>query len=214
MSFFFAPQNMPFAVALLVMLFIAVLEGALVVIGAGLSQFIDSLLPDIDIDADVDAPNGVSRLLAWLRVGEVPVLILLVIFLTVFGLTGLTVQYLLSSTTGWLLPSLVAAVPAMIAALPGTRFAGGLLGKVLLKDETEAIGTTDFIGQVVTITLGSSKQGSAAEARFRDRFGTTHYLMVEPDSDEVFAQGEQMLLVRRQGSVFFGIRAGNAHLTN
>ena len=214
MSFFFAPQNMPFAVALLVMLFIAVLEGVLVVIGAGLSQFIDNLLPDIDIDADVDAPNGVSRLLAWLRVGEVPVLILLIIFLTVFGLTGLTVQYLLSSSTGWLLPAVVASVPALVAALPGTRLAGGMLGKVLLKDETEAIGSTDFIGQVVTITLGSSKQGSAAEARFRDRFGTTHYLMVEPDSDEVFAQGEQMLLVRRQGSVFFGIRAENAHLTN
>lgn len=214
MSFFFAPQNMPFAVALLVMLFIAVLEGVLVVIGAGLSQFIDNLLPDIDIDADVDAPNGVSRLLAWLRVGEVPVLILLIIFLTVFGLTGLTVQYLLSSSTGWLLPAVVASVPALVAALPGTRLAGGMLGKVLLKDETEAIGATDFIGQVVTITLGSSKQGSAAEARFRDRFGTTHYLMVEPDSDEVFAQGEQMLLVRRQGSVFFGIRAENAHLTN
>ena len=59
MDFLFAPQNLPFAVAIGVMLGIAVLEGVLTVIGLGFSSLLDNLLPDgladLDLDADVDA---------------------------------------------------------------------------------------------------------------------------------------------------------------
>jgi len=214
MDFFFATENLPFAVALLVVLFIAILEGVLVLIGAGFSEFLEGLMPDLELDADIATPNAVSRLLAWLRVGQVPVLILLIIFLTAFGISGFTLQHLLSGAIGWMLPAFIAAIPAFFVALPVTRLSGGILGKWVIKDETQAINSTDFIGQVVTITLGTSAPGSAAEARFRDKFGTTHYLMVEPDTDEMFAQGQQLLLVRQQGSIFFGIAAGNTNLTD
>lgn len=213
MTFLFSDGNYPFALALTLMLIIAVLEGVLTVIGAGLSQILDNLLPDVDLDVDADMPNGgLSRFLAWLRVGQVPVLILLIIFLTVFGISGIVLQSLLLNSIGFMLPSLLAAIPAAALALPGTRACAGLLGKWVMKDETEAISSTDFIGQVVTITLGEARSGSPAEARFRDRFGTTHYLMVEPDNDEVFHQGEQMLLVTQSGATYRGIRPQNNNL--
>ena len=54
MEFLFADNNMPFSIALMLMLIIAVMEGALTLIGLGMSQALDSLLPDLDIDADID----------------------------------------------------------------------------------------------------------------------------------------------------------------
>ena len=213
MTFLFSDGNYPFALALTLMLIIAVLEGVLTLIGAGLSQMLDNLLPSVDLSVDTDMPApGISRFLAWLRVGQVPVLILLIVFLTLFGVSGVVLQSLLQNILGFTLPSVLAVIPAMAIALPGTRASAGLMGKWVIKDETEAISSADFIGQVVVITLGESRSGSPAEARFRDRFGTTHYLMVEPDNDEAFKQGEHMLLVAQSGAVYRGIRPANSNL--
>ncbi|GGC06974.1 hypothetical protein GCM10011352_36550 [Marinobacterium zhoushanense] len=213
MAFLFADANYPFAVALVLMLIIAVLEGALVVIGLGLSQFVDALLPEVDLSIDGDAPNlGLSRFLAWLRIGQVPVLIILVLLLMLFGLSGVALQSLMQSTLGFTLPAIVAAVPALAVALPLTRLLAGTLGKVLLKDETEAVSSASFIGQIATITLGEAREGSPAEARLRDRFGTTHYMMVEPDDGESYGAGESVLLVQKQGAVYRCIRSDNQHL--
>lgn len=213
MTFLFADGNYPFAVALVLMLFIAVLEGVLVLIGLGLSQFIDAMLPSIDLSAEGEVPNvGLSRFLAWLRIGQVPVLIILVLLLLLFGLGGVAIQSLMLSTLGFMLPSLVAAIPALIVALVLTRLLTGILSKVLLKDETEAISSASFIGQVAMITLGEAREGSPAEARLRDRFGTTHYMMVEPDNGEFYRAGDNVLLVQKRGAVYRCIRSDNQHL--
>jgi hypothetical protein len=142
----------------------------------------------------------------------VPVLIILVMLLMFFGLSGVVLQSLFMSAFGFMLPAIVAVVPALAVALPLTRLLTGLLGKVLLKDETEAVSSASFIGQVATITLGEARQGSPAEARFRDQFGTTHYLMVEPDADEIYRAGDSVLLVQQKGAVYQCIRPDNQHL--
>ena len=49
-EFLTASANLPFTVALTVMLFIAFLEGVGTVLGFAFSSLLDSLLPDIDID--------------------------------------------------------------------------------------------------------------------------------------------------------------------
>lgn len=211
MTFFFAPENIPFASALCIMLLIALMEGVLTIIGFGLSRVLDNLIPETDFDVDISELNGLSKILAWLRVGQIPLLILIVIFLTVFGLSGFIIQYILLESFGWMLPALLISVPAFYLGLQGARTLGGILGKWMLKDETQAIKKADFIGQTVTLTLGTCSVGSAAEAKFKDRFGTTHYLMVEPDADETFYQGEELLLVRYEGNTFYGIRAVNKH---
>lgn len=213
MTFLLSDGNYLFTGALMLMLVLALLEGALSVLGAGMSQVIDGILPDVNIGVDGELPDGgISRLLSWIRVGRVPFIMLLVIFLTAFGLAGLAMQSLLAHLVNWLLPAWLAWLPVMFVALPVTRFGAGLLSRCLLKDETQAISGQDFIGHVAQITVGEARRGSPAEARFRDQYGTTHYLMVEPDSDETFVQGDSLLLVSQQGSSYLGIRPANSHL--
>jgi hypothetical protein len=212
MNFLLASQNMPFTVALAVMLIIAFLEGAGTLLGAGIFRFIDSLLPELDIDADMDSPDfessGLfSKLLSWLRIGEVPVIMLLVIFLTAFGLIGLGLQSFAQKTLGSLLPGPFASIPAVLLGFPIVRLCGGILGKLMPKDETEAVAETSFIGRIAVITLGNASPGNPAEAKLRDKFGQTHYVMVEPDeSDERFENGTQVVLVSQQGAIFKAVR--------
>ena len=104
-----ASNNLPFTVALLVMLVIAAMEGVALLLGAGLSDVFDAMIPDMDIDLDVgvDATgaSAFTRLLGWLHVGRVPVLMLLIVFLTAFGLIGLTLQSMVRGVIGGYLPT-------------------------------------------------------------------------------------------------------------
>ena len=68
-----APANLPFAVSLVLMLLIGLVEA----IGLGGAVA-------LEFDADVDAGP-----LGWLGLGQVPLLIILVVFLALFGIIGL-----------------------------------------------------------------------------------------------------------------------------
>jgi hypothetical protein len=210
-----ASENLPFTVALAVMFGIALLEGITTVFGAGFSAVLDTLIPEFDVDVDLDGPevrtpNMVSRLLGWLRVGQVPILMLLVIFLTAFGLLGLGIQSITHGVIGTYAPGWLASIPAVVLATPMVRVCGGLLERFMPKDETEAVSLDSFVGRIALITLGTAEKGSAAQARLKDRFGQSHYVMVEPETDkDVFEQGEQVLLIKKVNSVFLAIRNTN-----
>lgn len=210
MGFLLQDGNQLFTGALLLMLMIAVLEGVMTLIGVGLSDFLDNLLPDFDIDVDIPdsgLSGGLTNLLGWLRFGEVPALILLVSFLVTFGISGLLVQMFVQAYLGSVLSTWVLAIPVLILALPQVRFFGNLMRKYAIGDETEAVGRDSFVGRMAVITLGEAMPGSPAEARFRDEFGTTHYVMVEPyDEGEVFSEGQQVVLVEEHGAGFRVIR--------
>ena len=213
-----ADTSLPFTVSLIVVVIFAVLEGVTSLVGAGLSEMVDALLPDMsadlhmdvdaDVDADMHADGGghvplVSQFLGWLRVGEVPVMMLLVIFLTVFGLSGLSIQAVMRDLTGSYLSAGVASIPALAISLPSLHFLGGALAVVLPKDETEAVSTDSFVGREATITLGTARHGSPAEAKLQDEFGQTHYFLVEPEVAGVeYAQGTVVRLTERDGAVF------------
>ncbi|QIL90611.1 YqiJ family protein [Microbulbifer harenosus] len=214
MAFFLQDGNQLFTGALVLMLMIAVLEGVMTLIGAGISDMLDNLLPDVDLDTpDTEAGGVLTKLLGWLRFGEVPALILLVAFLVGFGVTGLLIQMIVDSLFGLLLPGWLLAVPVFMLALPQVRFVGNLLRRFAVGDETEAVGRKSFVGRVAVITIGEAAPGSPAEARFSDEFGTTHYVMVEPDDGETFSQGEKVLLVEDCGARFRVIRPASQHLT-
>lgn len=229
-EFVTAEQNLPFSVALAVMFGIAILEGVMTVIGFGLSNAIESALPDHDFDAQADfhptgevhgdvhgeigSQSAFSRLLSWFRVGKVPVLMLFVVFLTAFGLIGLAVQGFIHGVSGSMLPASIASIPAFLLALPVVRLMGSIIATIMPQDETEAVGRDALIGRVAIITLGSARQGHAAEARVQDMHGTNHYVMVEPDLDEEFKRGDQVLLVRDDGSTFSVIKNTTSSLVD
>lgn len=214
------PENSWFSIALVVMLGIALLEGLMSVLGMAMSSLLDGLLPEFDTsldsgDVNIHPATGISRFLSWLRVGKVPVLMLLIVFLTSFGLTGLMLQSFFDATFGFLLPAYLAAVPVLLVTLPVVRLIGGLIEKIMPGDETEAVSDGSLVGRTAVITLGTAKVGSPAQAKLKDKFGTAHYLMVEPDTNEVqFATGSEVLLVKKDGHVFRVIGVENQNLSD
>jgi len=249
-AFLLAEGNLPFAVALGLMLVIAALEGTMTLLGAGMSEAIDALLPDsmggVDIDADIDfdadadidfhsmadgpgvdfghtelnapdviATSALSRLLGWLCIGKVPVLVLLVVFLTIFGLSGLIIQSFVHQVTGSVLPSSLASIPALLISVPCVRYIGLGLSKLIPKDESSAVSSGSFIGRIGRITVGTAKRDHPAEAKLSDQHGQTHYVMVEPDDDnEQISTGTDVLLVARKGNIFQVIKNTNAAMVD
>ena len=184
-------------------------------IGMGFSSMIETFIPnfDIDVDADVDldhpditATGILTKTFGWFRIGQVPFLIILIAFLTIFGLGGLLLQSVCIKITGHLLSGLIASAITFPLSLPPVRFITGIIAKIMPKDETEAVDEKSFIGRVAVITLGKATKNSPAQAKLKDKFSTTHYVMVEPDvKDEEFGQGDQVLIVKQTSSGYTAI---------
>ena len=201
--------NVAFTGALAVMLLIAAVEGVGALLGTSISEHLRSLLPETDLNAnlEIDASEAIvspfRKALAWLRVGQVPVLMLLVAFLTIFGLGGLVLQSVVMEVLGRYLPSGIAVPVAFAGSLLPLRAAGGVIARVIPLDETDAVTEDSFIGSVATITLGTARRGEPAEAKLRDVHGHTHYVMVEPDDPQAsFAAPKEVLIVRRLNNRF------------
>jgi hypothetical protein len=201
-----APESLPFAVALAVVLGIAVLEGAALALGIGGSGIAELLPDDAGAGADgagADGAGAVSRFTAWLHVGRLPLPMLLVVALTGFGVGGLAVQAAASGLLGRPLPAMLAVLPALALAVPATRFAGGFLARIMPREETDALPAASLVGRIGIITIGTARPGHPAEARVRDGRGTTHYQMVEPlEAGDAFPAGSAVLLVSHEGAVF------------
>lgn len=197
LEFLSAPENLPFAVALVLMLMI----GAVEAIGLGVGA--------VGIDAHGDVHGDAGDLLGWLGVGRIPLLMVIVVLLALFGLIGLTAQQLAEALTGRPFSPWIAAPAAFVAALPLTGFCSRGLARILPGDETTAIPLGELIGRRATITVGTARVGCPARASVRDRHGLTHYVMVEPTDDRLsVGEGGSVLLVRREGDVFIGLAEG------
>lgn len=195
-EFVLAPENLPFSVALLLMLMI----GALEALGLGASAV------HLDAHADVHADGD---LLGWLGVGTVPLLILIVVLLALFGLVGLAGQQLAAALLGSPLSPWIAAPVALAAALPLTGYVARALARILPHDETTAVGLDSLIGRRATVTVGVARPGSPARARVRDIHGQVHHLMVEPTDERTSVPaGGTLLLVSREGDIFIGLAEG------
>ena len=210
------PGFVPFAASLLLMVLIGTVELFGLLVGASVSQALDGMLPDMPGAELHGSSSALAQALDWLHVGRIPALVVLVVFLTSFGVLGLLLQGALNGLVGIPLPSLL-AVPAVFAAsLPATRAVSGGIARIWPGDETSAVSPDSFVGSLAVITIGEARQGSAAEARLCDAHGQSHYLMVEPDDpQEVLRQGESVLVVRRAGAArFIAIRNPNPLLSD
>lgn len=205
LGFLLSGDNVPFVAALALMLLIGIAEAVGLGGGLALGDGIDA--PDGDIN--VETPS----LLSWINVGRLPLLMLIVVFLFAFGLTGLIGQQIVAAVLGRTAPWLFAVPVALAAALPVTRLFGRGVAKIMPRDETSAVSRDSLVGRVAVIVTGEARQASAAQARVRDPHGQAHYVMVEPDdTDDVFAEGASVLLVRHAGAKYYAIRNTSASL--
>lgn len=218
-EFLLASENVPFATAIALMLIIGAFEGVGVLLGMGLSDLLDSFIPDFELDKDVEvgelgSQNALSRLLGWLKVGKVPILMLLVVFLFAFGAVGYTLNFVATELFGLLLPTLVSVPVAVLVALPFTRAGGALLEAIMPRDESSAVSVDTLIGRIATITIGTASAAMAAEAKVQDMHGTVHYVRVRPETGHgPFTSQDALLLVRREGIEFVVIDANSVGST-
>lgn len=178
-----------------------------------------SLPADLEVvganaDASVAGPGLFGRILGWLCFGRVPAMIILVIFLTGFGIAGYLLQSVVHSVSGWLLPGPIAAAAAVFGAFPFTRVTALGLSKVMPKDESDAVSRTTFVGKPALVVQGNAQKGLPAQARLKDHTGQSHYVQVEPDVEgEVLEQGAEIIIVRQNGAGYTAIRNTNATLS-
>jgi hypothetical protein len=199
LDFIIAPENLPFSVALLLMLLI----GAVEAFGLGISAV------ELDADTDIHADGG--GLLGWLGVGKVPLLMLLVVLLALFGTIGIALQQAVTALAGAPLAPALAAAIAFVASLPLLGISARGLARIMPGDETTAVSLDSLLGKRATVTVGTARRNSPAQARVRDVHGQSHYVMIEPNDDaQAIGEGETALLVRREGDIFIGLIEGDA----
>ncbi|MGV6840080.1 MAG: YqiJ family protein [Planktomarina sp.] len=226
---FLMPESIIFAVCLAVVAGLFVLEILTALLGGSILG-IGSDAPDVDLDLDADfdfsaeAPEGVelgaddaipeidtgdagtSGIFTWIGARDVPFLIWLVSFLTLFGLFGLILQSIFMGIFGGPLPALIACVAAFVPALAVTRVIANWVALIMPKTETTAIRARHLGGSRGTVTQGTASRGRPAEVKIKDRHGNIHYMRVEPLYDEeIFEQGSDVTLIRKRGDKFYVI---------
>lgn len=190
-----APETWPFGAALVIMVGLAIVEGAGLLFAASPSIWLHNALPDL--------PDSIEGPLGWLHLGKVPLLVLFILFLAGFAVAGYVVQATAQAICGHLLPSWLAALPALLAGMSTLSGVGALIARIAPGDETSAISELALIGRSGVITAGIARAGMAAEAKVRDAQGRNHYVLVEPDlPEQTFAEGSAILLVRKAGVRF------------
>jgi hypothetical protein len=200
-EFLLLDQNIPFMVALLIVLMVAALEVAGALIGINSAVWFDALDGDAAVDGLFEPPLPKSHiltlLLAWLRMPRVPALVLLLILLLHFGASGLLMQSFSLAYLGRLQPLLLAIPSALAVALPLSYLTTQMVVRLIPQDCSSAISWYALVGVKAEITLGQASAGFPARAKARDATGKMHYFMVEPEDPlETFMCGDQVLLVR------------------
>ncbi|WP_420013103.1 YqiJ family protein [Tateyamaria sp.] len=222
---FTSPASLPFAIALTVVAGLFVLEIMSALIGGSILG-VGSDAPDLDVDVDFDLSadldgaeievdpgteaidTGASSggVFTWIGARDVPFLIWLVSFLTMFGLIGLMLQSAVNGLIGAALPAALAAILAAVPALAVTRIIANWVALIMPKTETTALKARHMGGYRGTITQGTAARGKPAEVKIKDRHDNTHYLRVEPLHDgDVFPVGSDVTLIRKRGDKFFVI---------
>ena len=213
-----SPGATLFSIALAIVIGLFVLELLSAFLGSSILG-VGTDAPDVDMDADFDMTvelesevgMGVegaeaTGLFTWIGARDVPFLIWLVSFLTMFGLFGLILQSLSTGLTGSQLPSTLAVVLVFVPALGITRVIANWVALLMPKTLTTAIRTRHLGGHHGVITQGTAERGKPAEVKIRDRHGNFHYLRVEPLHDDAqFPQGSYVTLIRKRGDKFFVI---------
>jgi membrane protein implicated in regulation of membrane protease activity len=205
MQLFLAPECLPFAIAAVMLAALTGIEVICLLLGFSLGEAIDKALPDDH--------GGVLGLLSWLNVGGVPILILIMLFLGIFAMTGFVIQSVAHAF--WApLPATLAALPAFVLALPVVRASSRTVARIVPRDESYAVDVSEFIGRSAEVVVGPLDQGLPGRVRVKDQHGNWHSLRARAArSEDPIAIGATVLLVDHVSNVYIAIRAPSDILT-
>lgn len=197
-DFLVAGPNVPFLVAACLVVAIFLLEAISMVLGHSLA----SQHGDIDYTLDADG-NGIPdyleqgdfNILGWLNPGHVPSMVFLLLFCGIYSIVGYGAQWVFDGLTGHLAPALLAGPVALAISLPFVRSATRAAERIIPKDESNAVNVESLTGDAGVVTAGPIGRGDFGFARFTDKWGTDHSLMVSGEGEEAIATGATVVLV-------------------
>ncbi len=193
----------PFTIAALILVGLVVFEIVAVVVGLSFSSLLGHGISHGDGHLD---HGPLDAWMSWLNKGGVPLLVLIMIALASFAIAGFAIQGVAQAVIAPL-PTLVAGLCAVAAALPITRTLSRWTARILPADETTAISQADLIGLVGTVALGPLDQGKPGRVRVKDQHGNIHVLRANAAPGHVIPQGAAVLLVDGAGGLFQAIPA-------
>lgn len=208
-EFFVAEINTGFAIALIIVMMIGLLEGIGMIIGLSLMNLLDQISPfDIEVDINTDVTTGgMTSIFGWLCLNRLPLLIWTVLFLTSFAVAGYILNFILLNNFNFVLPTFITYSFAILMAILSTRFLGQPLANLLPQNESSAISNDSFKGVVAKITIGTAKEGSPAQAVLTDHYNQKHYVLVTPDNSiDTFNQNEDVVLVEKLDSHWLAVK--------
>jgi len=200
MHLFLAPECAPFATAAMILIGLTAIEILSMLLGFSLSELIGK--------PHFEGHDGVlAGLLSWINVGGVPLLILIMLALGIFAVTGFAIQTVADVIWGPL-PAIAAAVPALAVAIPLVRGSTRTIARIVPRDETYAVEADDFVGRTGTVSIGPLDQGLPGRVSVKDAHGNWHQLRASAAKGESpLPIGAQVLLVDRKADIFIAVSA-------
>ncbi len=194
---FLAPEAWPFALALVLLIAITVIEGTAQLFGFQVLGW----------QMEIDSAAWGDAWLGWLHLGKVPLLILLLLLLTSFSLVGYVLLAMAWGLFGVYPPAWVSVPCALFVALPMASSGGRAIARWIPRDESSAVPLETLVGRIAVVINGTARVGFPAQARVRHEAGQVFYIHIEPDSAGIeFQTGDSVLLVRQiSGSRFQAI---------
>ncbi len=195
------PAFRPFVIGALVVALIALLEVLSAVFGLALSSTLDDFLPDLDLDGDADA-----GMLSWLGFGHAPFLVVLIVMLSVFSITGILIQ---TFALGWLGSTLwpaLAVIISLAASLPLAGWLSRKLAWLIPSVETSGIHRDELVGRTGRITLGTATGERTAEVEVVGPKGLRHWIRVRAERGESIEPGEKVRILERESRSVFVAR--------
>lgn len=188
-DFVFQPENVIFTVSLFAMFALIAFEIIMTMVGFS-TMFGDA---DFDVDADVDA-NGsfVSVFFNWINPHGIPVMALLLLFLTLFNVIGFSAQYVVNMVLNFLPNSFMSGPFVMIFSFVGIRYLSKVFSALIPKDENFAVSIEKLVDKVGEVVL-PAKDNLLGTIKVTDEFGSVHY--IQYFSEDEMNVGDHAILV-------------------
>jgi membrane protein implicated in regulation of membrane protease activity len=200
MHLFLAPECAPFAIAAMILVGLTAIEILSMLLGFSLSEMISK--------PHFDGHDGfVAGLLSWINLGGVPLLILIMLLLGIFAMSGFAIQTVADIV--WTpLPAIVAVLPATLLTIPLVRGSTRTIARLIPRDETYAVDAGDFVGRTAKVTIGPLDQGLPGRVSVKDVYGNWHQLRASAAKGESpLGVGAEVLLVDRKADIFIAVPA-------
>ena len=92
-------------------------------------------------------------------------LVLMVLFLASFAVTGFGLNLVVRHLFGFWVPAPISSAAAFLITLPIVRLTGAGLARLIPQDQTYAVSFDSLVGRIATIVNGTARAGYPAQAK-------------------------------------------------